>query len=156
VRAVVPLLAERLAGLDPAGAHEYRANAAAFTERLDSLHAELGRRLAPARSRSVFLSHPVLCYFLNRYEIRLAGVIEWVEGREPTAKDVRSAIERASSERAAAVLAPPELSRRAAEIVAEAAGIEVRLVDPLGETAGPGTYEKLLLAIADTIASGTK
>lgn len=156
VRAIVPLLAERLAGLDPAGAGEYRANARDFSERLDSLHAEVGRRIAPAQGRSVLLSHPVLCYFLHRYEIRLAGVIEWVEGREPTAKDVRSAIERASSERAAAVFAPPELSRRAAEIVAEAAGLEVRIVDPLGETAGPGTYEKLLMAIADTIAAGTK
>jgi ABC-type Zn uptake system ZnuABC Zn-binding protein ZnuA len=104
----------------------------------------------------VILSHPVICYFLRRYDLPLAWVIEWVEGKEPTAKDVALAIRRAGEEEVVAVFAPPEFSRRAAELVAESAGLRVLLVDPLGGVAGLETYDDLLRAIAKAIAEGAR
>ncbi|MBM3319679.1 MAG: zinc ABC transporter substrate-binding protein [Candidatus Eisenbacteria bacterium] len=152
VRAVVPRLAEKMIEADPEGEEVYLANARALEARLDSLHVEIERRIAPVRGRRVVLSHPFLCYFLHRYGIPLAGVIEIVEGKEPTAKDLARAIREAPRRNASMIVALPQLSRRAADLVAESTGLSVRVIDPLGGVPGKETYEELLFAIADGIA----
>jgi ABC-type Zn uptake system ZnuABC Zn-binding protein ZnuA len=88
--------------------------------------------------------------------VRLATVIEVIEGREPTARDVQRVIRRASEENAAVVIASPELSRRAADRVAEATGLRVRMVDPLGGGRGLESYEALMLAITDGLVEGMR
>jgi zinc transport system substrate-binding protein len=152
VRAIVPRLAEKMIEADPEGEETYLANARALEARLDSLHVEIERRIAPVRRRGVVLSHPFLCYFLHRYGIPLAGVIEIIEGNEPTAKDLTRAIRNAPRRNASMILALPQLSRRAADLVAESTGLSVRVIDPLGGVPGKETYEELLLSIADGIA----
>ncbi|MFH1682078.1 MAG: metal ABC transporter substrate-binding protein [Candidatus Eisenbacteria bacterium] len=151
VRAIVPRLAEMLIEADPGGAGVYLANALSLEARLDSLHLEIERRIAPVRGRSVLLSHPFLCYYLRRYGIPLAGVIEVVEGREPTAKDLARTIRLAPDRGASAILVLPQLSRRAADLVAESTGLPVRVVDPLGGAARRETYDELLLAITEGV-----
>jgi zinc transport system substrate-binding protein len=151
VRAAVPALAAELARLDPDGAPLYERNAAALSARLDSLDRAIAERIAPARGKAVILTHPFLCYYLHRYGIPLAATIEVIEGKEPTAKDIARVVEAAGANRAVLILASPELSRRAADLIAESTGLRVRMVDPLGGVRGLETLDDILLRITDGI-----
>jgi ABC-type Zn uptake system ZnuABC Zn-binding protein ZnuA len=156
VRAAVPALARELARLDPGGAAVYEKNAAALAARLDTLDLTIAGRIAPARGRAVVLTHPFLCYYLHRYGIPLAATIEVIEGKEPTAKDIARVVEAARANRAALILASPELSRRAADLIAESTGLRVRMVDPLGGVGGLETLDEILLRITDGIVEGAQ
>ncbi len=156
VRAVLPALAARLGEIDPAGGEIYRANAELFTARLDSIHREMTVRTEEIRGRSVLLSHPFLRYWLKRYGLSVAGIIEEIPGKEPTAKDLVRMIGIAGREDVRAILAQPQLSKRAAELIAESAGINLVVVDPLGGVPGRETWEEIVMAIAESVTGGVR
>jgi len=155
-RTVVNRLAARLGDLDQAGRETYDTNAEAIVAELDSLHRRINKRTAAVRSTPVLLSHPFLRYYLDRYGIAVSGVIEAIPGKEPTAKDLARTIRETRDGPVRLVLTLPQLSRRAADLVAESCGLEVRVVDPLGGVEGRETYEEILLGITDTIAGETR
>lgn len=156
VRAVLPALAARLGEIDPAGVAIYRANVELFTVRLDSIHREMTIRTEEIRGRSVFLSHPFLRYWLKRYGLSVAGIIEEIPGKEPTAKDLARTIGIAGREDVRAILVQPQLSKRAAELVAESAEIDLVVVDPLGGVPGRETWEEIVTAIAESVIEGVR
>ena len=147
VAATIPVLAESLAAFDPEGAEVYRRNGARVAASVDSLHRRIEATLEPFRGRVVLLSHPFNRYFLSRYGIREAGVIEIVPGKEPTAKELVRVIRAVRQSGADAIFALPQLSREPARAVEEATGIPVVLLDPLGGAPGLDTYEEILLAM---------
>jgi ABC-type Zn uptake system ZnuABC Zn-binding protein ZnuA len=144
VKAVVPGLVEQLCRLDPAGADLYRRNGAHFTEQLDVLHAEISRRLAPLAGRPVVLFHPSFQYLIHRYGLELAGVVEPSPGKEPTPRRLEHIVQLVRRRGVKAVFGEPQLPRRAAENVAEAAGVKLFLLDPMGGVPGRLTYAELL------------
>lgn len=155
VRAVVPSLVRVLGEIDPERRAIYEANGALLEARLDSLDRAVRARTAAIRGRRVILSHPFLRYYLRRYEIGVAAVIEPIPGKEPTAKSIAELIREARGSDVVAILTLPQLSPRAAEIVSESTGIPVRVVDPLGGGPGRESYEAIVYAITDALTEGT-
>jgi zinc transport system substrate-binding protein len=144
VREIVPALAGAMTRLDPAGAATYERNASAFAARLTALDARIAARLAPVRGRPVLLFHPSFQYLIRRYGLRLAGVLEPFPGKEPTPRALQAAVALVAREGVKAVFSEPQLPRRPAEVLAEAAGIKVFVLDPLGGAPGRESYEELL------------
>lgn len=71
-----PVVAEALARIDPEGAAEHRARAAAYAARLVALDGEVRERLAviPAGRRVLVTAHDAFRYFGRAYDVEVVGV----------------------------------------------------------------------------------
>lgn len=156
VKAMLPVLVEVLCELDPDGGETYRTNAETFSGELDALHAELQRTLQPVKGEAVFLFHPSLRYFLKRYGLEMAGVVEPFPGKEPTAEYIRK-MKRVVAERGVkAVFTEPQLPEAPARVIAEETGTGLFVLDPLGGVEGRGTYAELLRYNAKVLLEALK
>ncbi len=144
VKAVLPELVNRLCALDPEGAETYKRNAARFAEDLDKLDGEMKTTFADLGGRPVFMFHPSWTYFMKRYGLRVAGMIEPFPGKEPTPKFLKALIDSAKEQNVRAVFTEPQLPRRPAEVIAEACGLPLRELDPNGGVEGRRTYRELI------------
>jgi zinc/manganese transport system substrate-binding protein len=79
-----------LGRLDPAGAADYRAHAAAYTEQIKALDDWARKEMAavPAGKRRVLASHDSLEYIANAYGITLLAVNGWTNKSEPSAAEL--------------------------------------------------------------------
>jgi len=144
VEAMLPGLVADLSACDPEGAVIYAANAKAFAEQLQALDAEIAAILAPVRDKPVILLHLSMQYFLHRYGLKLAAVVEPSPGKETTPRFLEGVIAVVRSSGAKVVFTEPQLPKRPAEAVAQAAGVAVAELDPYGGLSGRETYAALL------------
>ena len=153
VAAMLPGLVENLKSCDPEGAEIYARNATAFAARLDALDLEIAETLMPVRNKPVILLHLSMQYFLRHYGLQLAGVVEPSPGREATPRYLEGVIAIVRSSGAKVVFSEPQLPRRPAEAVAQAAGVGLAELDPYGGLPGRETYEALLRYNAKALRS---
>lgn len=144
VQALLPYLVEALIESDPEGSDIYRENGLRFADDLDRLHHEIETLLEPIEGRSVVVFHPSWSYFLERYGIETAAEIESSPGKEATARHLKTVIDAAEAHAASAILTEPQLPSRPAEAIAEATGLALLELDPLGGAEGPRTYAEWL------------
>lgn len=156
VKTMLPALVEKLCAIDPAGCKKFRNNSEIFSQKLDSLHAKLNQILAPIKGRNVMISHPFFQYFFQRYGINLVGIIEVTPGKEPTPRQIKGFIDMAKQKHVKAIFDHIQLPDRAAKLAAEAAGLKVCHLDPLGGIAGRQSYVELLLYNANLIREALK
>ena len=156
VRAILPALARALTECDPDGNATYTANARDFEKRLDDLHKRLAATLESIRGRAVILFHPSFRYFLKRYDLKLAGVVELFPGKEPAPRYLQSLVERIKTQNVKAVFTEPQLPPHPAEVIAEAAGVRLGVLDPVGGQKDRATYDALLLYNARALVEALK
>lgn len=145
VRELLPKLVRQLELLDPGNAKQYRENAQRFSDELSALDERISSLLAGYRGRALLMQHPSFQYFAHRYDLELAGLIESAPGKEPSPAYLEQLVDLARERDVRAVFAERQLSAAAARAVAEAAGLPVYELDPLGGTSGNQTYAELLL-----------
>lgn len=151
VKTMLPALVEKLCALDPAGCEKFKNNSDRFSRQLDSLHVKLKALLAPIQGSNVMISHPFFQYFFQRYGINLVGIIEATPGKEPTPRQLKGYIEQVKQKQVKAIFDHIQLPDRASKLVAEAAGLKVCHLDPLGGVSGRQSYDELLLYNAKLI-----
>lgn len=118
-----------LAQADPAGAQGYDARFRALERRLTAAHRGMAAILEPHRGRAFVVYHPAWGALAERFALRQLAVES--AGKSPGARHLVEVITRARDEDACAVFVQPQVSRRAAEVVANAVGAEVVVMDPL-------------------------
>ena len=135
-----------LAKADPAGAETYRANAAAYTAKLDALDAEVKAAIAsiPPARRRVITSHDAFGYFARAYGIAFVAPQGVSTEAEASARDVGRIIRQVKAQKVPAVLLENISNPRLAEQIARESGARIggRLYsDALSGSDGPaGTY----------------
>ncbi len=144
VRAMLPALADTLCHADPAGCTTYRANADSLASALVALDAEIQSLMEPVGHVPVLLAQPFFRYFMQRYGPELAGIIEPQPAKEPTPRALQALIRTARERRVRAILVQEQLPARSAQAVAEAAGVPLLRLDPIGGAAGRRTYGEWL------------
>ncbi len=144
VAALLPALTDKLIALDPKGAALYRRNADQLSVRLAALDAEIDATLAPLAGTPLLQLHPSAGYFFARYELECAGVVHVAPGRNPSSRELRELTQVATERNARAVLAEPQLSDRAAKVLARELDLPVLEFDPVGGAADRTDYEGLL------------
>ena len=149
----VEALSERLAELDPEYADGYRSNAAALVADLIELDRELAVILACAQGAPFVPFHDAWPHFARRYGLNLIVEIEPFPGREPSPRYLVAALAQIAAAEATAVFAERQLNGRPAEVVAESAGVDLYILDPLGGTEGLDSYQQLLRYNASVIAA---
>ncbi|WP_440995143.1 metal ABC transporter solute-binding protein, Zn/Mn family [Arhodomonas sp. SL1] len=131
VVALVERIRAALSAADPEGAEAYRANAVAYTERLQALDGRIAERLAPYEGRSFAVFHPSWGYFADRYGLTQRAIE--VEGKEPGPAGLSDLIGELREMGVRVVFVQDQFSQRSAQTVAEAIGGAVVGIDPLAE-----------------------
>jgi len=129
---IAAALARELTRIDPKGKTTYERNLNRCLKELDSLHARIAATVERFPSKSYVALHPAWVYFALRYGLERVALIA-PAGKEPTPKNLKEVIEAIKRTNARAVFAEPQLSSKAAEVVAEEAGVKVIALDPLGK-----------------------
>ncbi len=135
-----------LAEVDPEHAGEYTENANQYASMLDSLDREIRKVVEGFTTLEYVAFHPAWSYFARRYGLREVGIIEESPGREPTPKELKRIVDDIRRFNIRAVFAEPQFSPKAASAIAEEAGVEVLLLDPVGGKGLPerDSYLKLM------------
>jgi zinc/manganese transport system substrate-binding protein len=129
-RIYVAEIRDALIAADPAGADAYRANASAYTAKLDALDAEIVKALegVPKDRRRVVSTHDAFGYFSARYGVEFIAPQGVSTEAEPSARDIARIIEAVKQHKVGAVflenISDPRLARRiAAETGAKIGGV---------------------------------
>ena len=112
--------------------------------------------LLPVIGKPVFLFHPSFRYMLKRYKLIYLGAIETSPGKEPSPKYVLQIVEKINSSGAKALFTEPQLPNAPAKTIAEAAGVSLYELDPIGGVKGKMSYSDLILYNADLLAKALK
>ena len=154
-RAMISAIADAIAGLDPANADLYRANATAAQARIDALDTELAALLAPAAQTGLVVFHDAYGYFISHYGLTLLGTIAEGDAADPGAQRLARIRENLAHLDATCLFPETGHSDRYPALVAE--GTDLRLgaaLDPEGRGLEPGSalYSALMRSLAQAIA----
>lgn len=145
VKEILPGLVEILSENDPSGAEIFRNNAEDFSSRLDVLNDTVNRQLEPWSGEKVLLFHPSFGYFLKRYNLELAGIIEPWPGQEPSPRYIIDLVNIIEENRIKAVFIEPQLPETAGRTISDETRVPLLTIDPVGGVPGRDTYESLIL-----------
>lgn len=131
-RLVVFALSDSLSAIDPKGSEEYKANAARYAARLDSLDREIEKITSAFPKKEYVSFHPAWAYFDRRYGLRTIAVVIPSPGKEPSPRHLEEVVDEIRKTGAKAVFIEPQFSPKAAEVIAREAGVKVLNIDPIG------------------------
>ena len=146
----VPMLVSALASVDPRDAATFRGNGAAVVRSLTTLDQALSKMLAPLRGAPFVPFHDGWPYFARHFGLDLVATVEPTPGREPSPRYIAEAVATIRRVHAKAVFDERQLNPRPAQVVAEAAGVPLVTLDPLGSKGQ--SYQDLMRANAEAIA----
>jgi zinc transport system substrate-binding protein len=121
------------------GKHSADAAAAVMEGKLDALDGEYKTGLAPAKSRTIVVAHDAFGWLAKRYDLKTVA-ISGLTATEPKPGDIQKAKEAVRANGLKAVFREPQLSQAAAKRIADDTGVEVLVLDPLGD----GDYFKMM------------
>ncbi|MGV9308443.1 zinc ABC transporter substrate-binding protein AztC [Nonomuraea sp. NPDC003727] len=158
----VDLIAERvIAEVEGVDASAVRANAAAYRRQLEELDAWMAARFAaiPSERRKLVTNHHVFGYFAERYGFTVVGAVipSGTTLASPSASDLKSLSDAVRAAGVPAVFADSSQPDRLARVMAEQAGLRVRIVELVSESltdaqGGAPTYTQMMRANATAIA----
>jgi zinc/manganese transport system substrate-binding protein len=139
-------IADAFCAADAAGCDAYKANAAAYTGKLDALETEVKSAVAaiPVDKRTVITSHDAFGYFQHEYGLTFLAPEGISTDSEASAADVAKLIEQVRHDRAAAIFVENITNQRLVEQIASETDLKIGgtlYSDALSDADGPAaTY----------------
>jgi zinc transport system substrate-binding protein len=130
-RIMVNNIYEGLVVTDPENEGYYQQNRDAYLKQLAEIDREIRDGLAGVENRRFMVYHPAFGYFTREYDLTMISIER--EGKEPTAAGLANLIEQAKSHDIGVIFAEPQFDPKSAEVIAEAIGGKVVLVDALAK-----------------------
>lgn len=163
----VPVVAERLAEIDPTHAEDYRRRGRHYAARLDSLHIYAADQFAriPQQQRVMITAHDAFNYLGRAYGLKVRGLQGISTASEAGTRDVQDLSAFIANQKIPALFVETSVSPRAVNAVREAVrarGFEVIIggeiySDALGDPGTPvGTYIGMVRHNVDTITSALR
>ncbi|MDX8481055.1 zinc ABC transporter substrate-binding protein AztC [Mesorhizobium sp. VK24D] len=120
-------IAEAFCAADSKGCDSYKANAAAYTTKLDALAGEVKAAIQsiPPEKRVVITSHDAFGYFEHEYGLTFLAPQGISTDSEPSAADVAKLVEQVKQDKAAAIFIENITNPRLIEQIAGETGIKV-------------------------------
>jgi zinc transport system substrate-binding protein len=155
---VVPAVVNALSRISPGDAAYFRSNGRRFSAELTSLDREMRNLLKPIAKRDFIALHGAWHYLAKRYGFRQIAAVEPFPGKEPSAKYIAALVTLARKNGVTTIFAEPQLSAKAARVIADELKGKVLLLDPLGGETVPGrnSYTALIRYDLTVIARGMK
>jgi len=150
-------IADAFCAADAADCDTYKANAAAYTARLDDTEAKVKEAIEaiPADKRVIISSHDAFGYFESAYGIDFLAPEGISTEAEASAADVAALVRQVREDKASAIFVENIANSRLAEQIASETGLKVGgtlFSDALSGPDGPAsTYIDLMLSNAATI-----
>lgn len=144
MQALANNLCQALCETDTANAPAYRAATDRYKAHLDSVAAEVARRLSPATCRTFLIHHPALGYFARDFGLRQIAVER--NGKEPSPRQLQQIAQMCRAEGVRVVFVSREHSVKTARRIAETIGAKVVEINPLS-----ANIEEEWLKIADAM-----
>lgn len=143
--------------LTPECAQLLAKNERLLLERVDSVDARYQQALGAVRdgTRRVVVAHDAYQALARRYGVEFVP-IAGLNAAEPTMNDIQRAVEAVKQMQAKVVFVEPQLSRSAAERVAQATGARVLVLDPVGGEDWFATMDKNLSALTDGLGNNPR
>ncbi len=116
---------------------------------------EYRARLALLAARPIVTHHAAFGRLAARYGLEIAEVLRPMESAEPTPGQVAQVVEAVKSRGVPAIFIEPQFDSAAARRVAEAAGVRVGTLDPLGSGDWAGLMRANLDSLVSNLAPGT-
>ncbi|RUV43979.1 MAG: metal ABC transporter substrate-binding protein [Mesorhizobium sp.] len=120
-------IADAFCAADSAGCDSYKANAAAYTQKLDALEGEVTAAIQaiPEAKRVVITSHDAFGYFEHAYGLTFLAPQGISTDSEPSAADVAKLVNQVKEDKAAAIFIENITNPRLIEQIASETGIKV-------------------------------
>jgi zinc transport system substrate-binding protein len=149
-------LTDALTALVPAQKTQMEQRSAAYQAQLQQFAVTMEKACKPYAGRHVITFHNAYQYFLLRCGLPLADVVEMYPGKEPSAEYLEKLSRTARQEEVKVVYAEPQLSPKAAQVLAGEVGAQVLMLDEVGNPTDPtrDTYLKLLQFDLDEVLKG--
>lgn len=164
VRGAVPVIAEqivaRVSGVD---GNVIRANAERYRQELGTLEDTMRRRFAeiPPQRRKLVTNHHVFGYLAQRFGFQVVGAVipSGTTLASPSASDLKSLADAVRAAGVPAVFADSSQPDRLARVLADQAGVRVRVKSLFSESLsepgqGAATYLEMMRANTDAIVDG--
>ena len=143
-------IADAFCAADSQGCDNYKANAAAYTTKLDALEGEVKAAIQsiPQEKRVVITSHDAFGYFEHEYGLTFLAPEGVSTESEPSASDVAKLVSQVKQDKAAAIFIENITNPRLIEQISSETGIKVGgtlYSDALSQPGGPAsTYIDLM------------
>jgi zinc/manganese transport system substrate-binding protein len=153
-------IAEALERVDPAGAADYRARAAAYTKQIQAVDDWARKEIAsvPSGKRRALASHDSLEYIANAYGITLLTVNGWTNKSEPSAAELAKLARQIQADHVKALFLDSITDPRAMQRIAGETGAVIGGTlygDSLSPTGGEAdSYIKMLRHDVSTLKAG--
>jgi zinc transport system substrate-binding protein len=128
---VVDAVRDALTDIDPDGAAEYEANAAAYNEKLETLDREYEQGLAGCKSRIIVTAHEAFGWLAKRYDLEEHAIAGIDPEREPDPRHIAELADLVGDEHITTVFTEELLSPKIAEALAREAGVTTAVFDPV-------------------------
>jgi len=125
-------VAEVLSSVDPDHSNLYHQNAHSYIQKCQGLDQWFTQESKQFRIHKFIAAHAAWVYLARDYELKQVGVIEETPGKEPSPKSIKTLVEKIKDSEIPVVFAEPQLSQKAAQVLADEAGVKVAILDPLG------------------------
>jgi zinc transport system substrate-binding protein len=130
-RIMVRNICDGLIEVDPESRSYYEQNRDDYLQQLTEIDRKMRDGLAEVKNRRFMVYHPAFGYFASEYNLDMITIEE--EGKEPTAASLVHLIEQAKAHDIRVIFAEPQFNPKSAEVIAEAIGGRVVLIDPLAK-----------------------
>lgn len=152
--AIAERMSADLAAADPANAERYRANTAAFAQRVGAVDERLRQRFAEVKDTPFFVFHEAYDYFEAAYGLRHTGVFTAGGEAQPGARHVAEMRERLQQAGPSCVFSEPPARPRLAETLTRGLPAKMAELDVLGVglPVDAQGYERLLDGLGNTLA----
>ncbi|WP_017536967.1 metal ABC transporter substrate-binding protein [Nocardiopsis halophila] len=150
-------LADRLAEADPDGAEDYRANAERVRGELEAIGTEYDEGLAECDGREMVVNHTAFGYLAAEHGLEQIGISGLSPETEPSPARLAEVAELVEEHDVSTVFTETLVSPAVAETIADEAGAETAVLDPLeGITEeSPGDdYPSVMRANLETLSEG--
>lgn len=138
-------ITDALVEADPSHTADFRANQAAYLQRLSILQKELLVRTQQLPDRRFIAHHPAWPYWAKRFGFDIVGTIHMQSGTEPSALHLQALIEKIRKERIKVVVSEVQLSQRLPELLARETKARVVVLTTMpGGLPGAATYLDML------------
>jgi ABC-type Zn uptake system ZnuABC Zn-binding protein ZnuA len=162
---MVGVIRDKLCEIDPSHADRYRANAAAYLAKLETLHAWVEKEVeaVPPGRRKLVTTHDTFGYFADRYGFTVVGAAlpsVSTEAADPSAAEFAKLVEAVKKAQVPAIFTENVHNPKLTERLATEAGVKLApslYTDALGKPGTQGdTYETMVRHNVTTIVVALK
>ena len=155
-QAYVEIMRDTLVDVDPAGAQEYTANAAAYLALLDETDAYVAETIAsiPRSQRHLVTTHDAFAYLGAAYDLPIAGFVTPNPATEPSIAERAKLTQTVRALQVPAVFLEPNLASRSTVLTEVAAENDIAVCPIYSDAfdAAVTTYVQMMRANADSLA----